>query len=229
MQSPLKIFVVITAYNEAKYLSGFLQKLIKQTPDFIVVDDGSIDNTAEIARKFTQHLLIHPINLGKGAAMKTGADYAFNVLKADVIIYMDGDDQHHPLDLEKFYDFFISHRSNLAQNGLVFGVRAFDQNMPLYRVLGNRFASVLVNLLFGQYLLDIPSGFKAMSRSVYQQLNWQSSDYGVELEIACKTAKYKIAFSEIPIKTIYHDLDRGMSMLDTFKMIHKVILWRINL
>ena len=224
MQSPLKIYVVITAYNEAKYLASFLQKLRTQTPNFIVVDDGSADETAKIAQKFTKHLLVHPVNLGKGAAMKTGADYAFKILQADVVIFMDGDDQHDPLDLAKFDNFFM-----LQKQGLAFGVRAFDQNMPLYRIFGNRFASVLINLLFGQYLSDIPSGFKAMSRAVYQKLRWQSSDYGVELEIACKTAKYKIPFTEIPIKTIYHDLDRGMSMIDAFKMIYKIILWRINL
>ena len=156
--------------------------------------------------------------------MKTGADYAFKILQADGVIFMDGDDQHDPVDLAKFYDFFM-----LRNQGLAFGVRAFDQNMPLYRVLGNRFASVLVNLLFGQYLSDIPSGFKAMSCSVYQKLAWQSSDYGVELEIACKTAKYKILFTEISIKTIYHDLDRGMNLTDAFKMIYKIVLWKINL
>ncbi len=224
MQSPLKIYVVITAYNEAKYLGRFLEKLSKNTRNLIVVDDGSTDQTAQIAQKYTKHLLIHPVNLGKGAAMKTGADYAFDIFKADAVIFMDGDDQHDPLDLDKFYNFF-----KLQKQGLVFGVRAFDQNMPLIRVLGNRFTSFLVKILFGIYLSDIPSGFKAMSRNVYQKLAWQSSDYGVELEIACKTAKHKIPFTEISIKTIYHDLDRGMNLTDAFKMIYKIILWRINL
>ena len=224
MQSPLKIYVVITAYNEAKYLASFLRKLSAQTPNFVVVDDGSVDDTAKIAQKFTKHLLIHPVNLGKGAAMKTGADYAFKILQADAVIFMDGDDQHDPLDLVKFYDFFMLHKQ-----GLVFGVRAFDQNMPLIRRLGNRFTSFLVQILFGSYLSDIPSGFKAMSKAIYQKLRWQSSDYGIELEIACKTAKFRIPFIEIPIKTIYHDLDRGMNLSDAFKMIYKIILWRINL
>ena len=224
MQSPLKTYVVVTAYNEEKYLTRFLEKLVKQTRDFIVVDDGSVDDTAKIAQKFTKHLLVHPVNLGKGAAMKTGADYAFKILQADAVIFMDGDDQHDPLDLTKFDDFF-----KLQKQGLAFGVRAFDQSMPLIRVLGNRFTSFLVKILFGSYLADIPSGFKAMSKAIYQSLRWQSSDYGIELEIACKTAKLKIPFTEIPIKTIYHDLDRGMNLNDAFKMIYKIILWRINL
>lgn len=224
MQSPLKIYVVITAYNEAKYLALFLQKLSAQTSNFVVVDDGSFDQTAKIAQKFTKHLLIHPVNLGKGAAMKTGADYAFKILQADAVIFMDGDDQHDPVDLTKFYDFFMLHKQ-----GLAFGVRAFDQNMPLIRALGNRFTSFLVKILFGSYLSDIPSGFKTMSKTVYQKLRWQSSDYGVELEIACKTAKLKIPFTEIPIRTIYHNLDRGMNLNDAFKMIYKIVLWRINL
>ena len=187
MQSHLKIYVVITAYNEAKYLGKFLEKLTQKTKDFIVVDDGSSDQTSTIAKKYSKNTLMHPVNLGKGAAMKTGADYAFNFLGADAVIFMDGDDQHDPADLDKFYDYFIYQN----KNGLAFGVRAFDQSMPFYRVLGNRFASLLVKMLFGTYLLDIPSGFKAMSCDVYKKLRWQSSDYGVELEIACKTAKLK--------------------------------------
>jgi glycosyltransferase involved in cell wall biosynthesis len=226
VQSPSKTYVVVTAYNEARYLASFLKKLQATTTAFIVVDDGSSDRTAEIAKTYTKNVLIHPVNLGKGAAMKTGADYAFDSLGAHAVIFMDGDDQHDPADLAKFYALLTE--SNQSAK-LIFGIRHFDQNMPIQRKFGNRFTSLLVSLLFGAYLSDIPSGFKAMNKAVYKQLRWQSSDYGVELEIACKVAKLEIPFSEVMIKTIYHDLDRGMNLLEAFKMIHKIVLWRINL
>jgi glycosyltransferase involved in cell wall biosynthesis len=157
--------------------------------------------------------------------MKTGAEYAFQNLAADVVIFMDGDDQHDPLDLPKFFTYF----KQTYHKNLVFGVRSTDKKMPWSRAFGNRFASWLVKILFGRYISDIPSGFKAMTRDCYQKLAWQSSDYGVELEIACKTAKYRLAFAELPITTIYHDLNRGMNILDSIKMIYKIILWRVNL
>ena len=217
--------MVVTAFNEALYLARFLSKLKTKAANFIVVDDGSADATVNIARKYTKHVLSHPVNLGKGAAMKTGADYAFEHLGAKAVIFMDGDDQHDVADLDGFYDLLQVDVSDQ----LIFGVRSIGNDMQLYRAVGNRFASLLVKIFFGVNISDIPSGFKAMSRSTYEQIRWQSSGYGVELEIACKTAKLRLEFKELPIRTIYHDLNRGMDLFDPVKMIYKILLWRINL
>ena len=76
---------------------------------------------------------------------------------------------------------------------------------------------------------DIPCGYKAMSKSAYKKLAWNSADYAVEMEIAARTAKYKVNYLTIPIKTIYHNFDRGMTIIDTVRMITKVVGWRISL
>lgn len=225
MQKTPDTIIVITAYNEAKYLPRFLEKLTAVTKNFLVVDDGSTDQTAFLARQFTPYVISHEVNLGKGAAMKTGADFAFQKLAAKKIIFMDGDDQHSVEDLAHFFSLMKDREKGIC----LFGIRSFRKQMPWYRILGNRSASILVNLFFGQYIPDIPSGFKALSKDVYQKLRWKSSDYGVELEIACRCAKQKLPFESIPIKTIYHDMDRGMDLFDAAKMLYKVLLWRINL
>jgi glycosyltransferase involved in cell wall biosynthesis len=217
--------IVITAYNEEKYLPRFLEKLQPLTKDFLVVDDGSTDQTAKLARQFTPYVISHEVNLGKGAAMKTGADFVFQKLHAKKIIFMDGDDQHSVEDLPNFFALMERREKNIC----LLGVRSFRKKMPWYRILGNRSASILVNLFFGHYIPDIPSGFKALSKDVYQKLRWKSSDYGVELEMACRCAKQKLPFETIAIKTIYHDMDRGMDLFDAVKMLYKVLLWRINL
>lgn len=225
MQSRSHIYIVVTAFNEALYLARFLSKLQTQTSNIIVVNDGSTDGTFAIARQYSRHVLDHLVNLGKGAAMKTGADYAFEQLGAQAVIFMDGDDQHDVHDLPAFVTLLQQRRP--AQ--LILGVRGLNHEMQLHRVLGNRFASWLVKLFFGVHVPDIPSGFKAMSRAVYRRLRWQSSDYGVELEIACKIAKFNMEFQLLPIRTIYHDLHRGMDVFDGIKMLYKILLWRINL
>ena len=225
MNAESKVYVVVTAYNEAKYLGRFLGKLQQKTKNFIVVDDGSSDETAAIATKYTPHVLIHPINLGKGAAMKTGADYAFEHLAASEIIFMDGDDQHDVDDLAHFYKTL----RQLTKPKLILGIRSLQHKMPISRVFGNKLASLLVQILFGQYVPDIPSGFKAMDQATYQQLRWRSTDYSVEMEIACKIAKKHLSFITLPIKTIYHDLDRGMNLTDSLKMVYKILMWRIDL
>lgn len=216
------VWIIVPGLNEEKYISTVLKKVLKQSKNIIVVDDGSQDKMAIIAQKLTPHVLCHSINLGKGAALKTGCEYAFKTLKADAVIFMDSDDQHDPEELSLFY-------KALESSDVVFGVRAFDDKMPLVRIMMNRLASAVIYFLFGEYIPDIPSGYKAISKHAYKKLAWNSQDYAVEMEIAARTAKYKMPFSTIPIKTIYHDLERGMTILDTVRMITKILSWRISL
>jgi glycosyltransferase involved in cell wall biosynthesis len=217
-----KIWVVLPAYNEATYLPIVLTKLQKITKHFIVVDDGSSDTTAAVARKFTKNVLIHPVNLGKGAALKTGCSFAFDVCKAKYVVLMDADDQHDP----KVLPLFVKSLDKGAE--IVLGVRDF-KSMPWLRTIGNRLGSVLIWTLFGRYIPDIPSGYKAFSKKAYHYLEWYSLGYSVEMEIAARIAKFKLPVSLVPIPTIYHDFSRGMTVLDTFTMIGYVIAWRISL
>lgn len=217
------IWLVVPVFNEVKYLDKVLTKISKVTKNYVVVDDGSSDKSVEIAKKHTKEVLVHQLNLGKGGALKTGSDYAFKYLNAKAVIFIDSDDQHDPQELKLFYNEF----SKGSQ--VVFGERKMDSKMPLIRVLGNKFASILVNLLFGSYVPDIPSGFKALSKDAYQKIRWQETGYGIELEIAARVAKYQIPFSVVPISTIYHDLDHGMTLLDAFKICFKLLNLKITI
>ena len=220
--STANTWIIIPGINEEKYIATVLKKVLKQTKNIIVVDDGSTDTMPELARKYTPHVLIHSVNLGKGAALKTGCEYAFNKLGAQAVIIMDADDQHDPEELPLFF-------KALTTSDIVFGVRSFDTKMPLARIIGNRLASVAIYFLFGEYIPDIPSGYKAFTKKAYKKIVWDSTDYSVEMEIAAKTAKFKIKFMTIPIETIYHDFERGMTILDTIRMITKIFSWRFSL
>jgi glycosyltransferase involved in cell wall biosynthesis len=220
--SKKNIWIIIPGLNEEKYIATVLKKVGKQTNNIIIVDDGSSDSMPKIAKKYTDHVLSHSVNLGKGAALKTGCEYAFKKLKAEAVIFMDSDDQHDPEELPSFI-------KALTVSDVVFGVRSFDENMPLIRIMMNRLASLVIYFLFGRYIPDIPSGYKAFTKKAYKKLSWNSTDYAVEMEIAARTAKYKLAYTKITIKTIYHDFDRGMTILDTVRMITKILSWRISL
>lgn len=140
------IWVIIPAYNEQKYITQVLKKVKKFTPNIVVVDDGSQDQTTSIAKKFTPHVLQHELNIGKGAALKTGCEYAFFHLGADAVVFMDSDDQHDPAELPKFYEAFAN------GSGVVFGVRDFNRQMPLARIVMNRLASALILFIFGSFI-----------------------------------------------------------------------------
>lgn len=218
----MKIFVVIPGYNEEKYLHTVLQNCVKETKNIIYVDDGSTDRSAQIASSHTPHVLVHKANLGKGAALKTGAVYAFDHLNADAIVFMDADNQHDPKELPKFF-------KALEKRDAVFGVRRMEANMPLSRFLGNKFASVALNVLFGSYIPDIPSGYKALTRKGYTKIPWKSKGYEVETEIAAFIAKHKVRFAIVEIESIYHDLDKGMTFLDSLSICKHLLQWRLSL
>ncbi len=220
---PATLWVVIPAYNEATYIAQVLKKVISVTPRVIVVDDGSKDQTSAQAEQWAAYTLTHKVNLGKGAALKTGCDFAFKNLKAESVIVMDGDDQHDPAELPLFAQEFKK------GNDVVFGIRQVDKDMPWLRAFFNRVASYLVAIFFGKYIPDIPSGFKAFTRKAYRYLAWDSVDYAVELEIAARTAKYRLPFSTVCIRTIYHDMNKGMTMLDVLRIIRYLINWKLRL
>lgn len=214
------VVVVVPVFNESEYIAGVLKNLNKTKYRYVVVDDGSSDNSVLLARKYAEHVLVHRINLGKGAALTTGTEYAFSKLKARAVVFMDSDAQHNPLEL----DLFLEKLKDGEQ--VVFGVRSFDTAMPWIKITTNRTASVLVSWLYGVYIPDIPSGFKALTKEAYEQVAWSSTNYSVELEIAVNVAKKRISFSTVPVQTIYLDFNRGFQILDALQMGFDLIRWR---
>lgn len=216
------VVVIVPAFNEGVRLESVLRSLKKTGMTFVVVDDGSADNTASIARKFSKHVLVHKVNIGKGAALKTGCEFAFGRLSAEAVVFVDADSQHDIGALPLFL------QGLKAGYPVILGERMIDSSMPLIKIIGNRLASVLVNVLFGMYIPDIPSGYKAMTKWGYRQVKWKSSDYKVELEIAVNIAKKHVRFCSVPIKTIYVDYERGFHFLDALSQIGSLLSWRFS-
>lgn len=215
-------WIIVPGLNEANTIRQVLKNIKKMSQNIIFVDDGSNDNSFALAKKEIDHVLRHEVNLGKGSALKTGSEYAFKNLGAEAVIFMDADGQHDPEDLQLFFKALKKHQ-------VVFGVRSFNEKMPLVRIFLNRVASLFVYLMFGSYVPDIPSGYKAMTKSAYQKLHWNSRDYAVEMEIAAKVAAKHIDYVTVPVKTIYNKLDRGMTLIDTVRVAGQMIGWRLNL
>lgn len=218
-----KTWIVIPAFNESQYIELVLRAVSKQTKNIIVADDGSSDDTVSLARKYTKHVLVHRINLGKGAALKTGCDYAFEHQGAQKVVLMDSDDQHDPAELSLFF--------NELKNGhdIIFGSRMNNSSIPIAKLLANKGLSLLLWLLFGAYVPDIPSGYKAFTKKAYETIAWDASGYEVEAEIAARVAKHKLSFSVVNIRTIYHDFDKGMTFLDAVQLLAPILNWRLRL
>jgi glycosyltransferase involved in cell wall biosynthesis len=215
----MKIFVVIPAFNEEKRIGGVLSDVKKLGYEFIVVDDGSRDKTSKVARKFTPYVLRHTINLGKGAALKTGSLAAFK-LGADAVIIMDSDGQHKAPDLPKF-------AAALQSYDVVLGVRNFAK-IPLIRLLGNKLITLVVRLLFGIRSQDILCGFKAFTKSAFRKIRWYSQGYSVETEIVALTGANRLKNCEVPIATLYYDKFKGMSIEQGIGILFEIIQFKLR-
>ena len=222
----MKIFLVIPLHNEEKQVNQVLNGLSKSVFNIVVVDDGSTDGSMQILKKSDiPHLsiLTHKVNLGKGAAMKTGADYAFEN-GADAVIFIDADGQHSPKNVENFIE-----KLNMKKYDVIFGSRNLSFGVPLVRYMGNKIASVVIRLLFGVYISDPICGFRAITKNAYSKIKWESTGYGVETEILARVGKNNLRFTEVPVDTIYHDKDKGVTMIDAFGVLGDVLKWRLTI
>jgi len=216
----MRYFVVITAFNEAPRIGPLLKKVKKFTKRIIVVDDGSLDKTGEVAQREAVKVLRHRVNLGKGAAIKTGVEMAFSK-KAEAVVLLDADGQHNPLHIPEFV-------GELRRGyDIVFGTR-IGAEAPFVRFIGNRLGSFLISLLFGIYRRDMLCGFIAFTRSAYEKIKWESTGYGVETEIVARTGKNKLKYGEIPIETIYKDKYKGVTILDAIGVLLNIPKWLIS-
>ena len=215
------VFVVLAAYNESDNIKVVLKELKKDYKNIIVVDDGSKDNTFNIAKKEGIIALKHVVNMGKGAAMKTGCDYAIKK-GAKILILIDADGQHQPKEVKKFI-------KAIKGNDIVFGYRKFSNEMPFILRFGNSCINKVTKLLFGLNLKDTQGGFRALTAQAYQKIRWDSIDYAMESEMIANAGKKRLKYKEIPIETIYSDRYKGTTVLDGIKIVINMILWRLKL
>lgn len=194
----MKICVVIPSYNESRSIGGLIAELRQQGLDVTVVDDGSQDNTAELARNSGAAVLVNPSNLGKGASLIKGFDYALSK-DFDAVVTMDGDGQHLPQDVPRFI--------LLAQNSeaMVFvGNRMYKTSgMPLVRVLTNKFMSWLISRTTKQKIPDSQCGFRLIKRKALEKINLSTSKYETESEILIKASRLGMKIESVPIETVY--------------------------
>lgn len=220
----MKITIVAPVFNEEVRVGDFLNSLNRLNYPIVVVDDGSSDGSVKTIKSLRNKritLLRHIINLGKGAALKTGCEYAFKN-GADAVILMDTDGQHSADDLPQF-----EKKLEVDKYDVVLGSRNLNLGIPLDRYIGNKIASVFVSLLFGIYVSDLICGFRGLNKKAYKKINWESTGYGVETEMVINIKRNGLSHCEVPVETIYYDNFKGASITDAFAVLMNLIKWRI--
>ena len=174
----MEIITIIPSYNEEKTIKGIVHQALNYS-DVLVVDDGSTDHTSKLAVEAGARIIKHDINLGKGAAIKTGLA---KVLNDDykVIILMDGDGQHNPECIP-----FLA--SGIGKTGMVICSRFTDGpplGMTLMRRLSKKLTTKIIKSITGYQITDSQCGFRAFSSDIaHFFLNIPYNDYTYESEI----------------------------------------------
>ena len=207
-----KVVVVMPAYNVAHILPKTVSELPKGFADeIIVIDDGSKDNTSEVASSLGVGFVRHEKNKGYGATQKTGYREALR-RKADIVVMVHGDNQYDPSLAPKFvmkikdgYDVVTGTRMILGD--------ALSGGMPLWKYVPNRFLTHLENFIFGTNITDYHNGYRAFSADFLRRipLDLLSDKFDFDTDIIIQAAIRRCRIAEIPNPTRYKDENSQMS------------------
>ncbi len=222
----MKIYLVIPTYNEAKTIAGIIRKIRQQELEVVVIDDGSLDNTYEIAKDNGAIVLRNENNEGKGASLIKGFHYAQD-RDCDAVITMDGDGQHLPEEIPYFIRL-----AKYSNSGIFIGNRMFKiKNMPFVRVFTNKLMSWLISFVAGQSIPDTQCGFRLIKKEVLEKINLKTSKYETESEIIIKASRLGFKIESVPIKSIYSGEKSQINLvIDTLRFIKFIAreLWTMK-
>lgn len=197
------LIIGIPAYNEETGIGSVVLSAQQHTDTVIVVDDGSSDRTAEIARQAGAVVIEHKKNSGKGQAMQTLFDYV-KEYDFDALVVFDGDGQHAPADVPTVVEPVIN-----GDSDLVIGSRYLkrDKETPSYRRFGQQVLDMLTGQTARMNLTDTQSGFRAFSPEAVENLNFRTKGMGVESEMINSATKQNLEIEERPIDVRYRGID----------------------
>jgi UDP-N-acetylglucosamine---dolichyl-phosphate N-acetylglucosaminyltransferase len=217
-----KIFVIIPAFNEGKVIQNVIAEVRGEGyRNIIVVDDGSKDDTFKQAKDNGAVALRHKINRGKGAAIKTGIEAA-KTLGAAVVVTIDGDGQHNPVDIKNML-------AKIDQGyDVILGSRLMNKSgMPFIKVIYNHVGNFLTWYLNGLWVTDSQSGFRAYSHKALHLIDTRSDRYEYDSEIIREIYRHHLKYLEVPIEVRYTEYSMGkvqkQSFLNGLKTVYKMI------
>jgi glycosyltransferase involved in cell wall biosynthesis len=200
-----KVVVVMPAYNAAKTLHMTYADLPQNVVDLvIVVDDGSSDETARIARELGLELFIHDRNYGYGANQKTCYREALRA-GADIVVMVHPDYQYDPTLLPEIIRPIEAGDADVVLGSRLMGIHPIRQGMPWWKYYSNRFLTTLENWVFGLRLSEYHTGYRAFRRQVLESVNLQmdSDRFIFDQEILAQIVNLKMRITEVPVPTRY--------------------------
>ena len=193
-----EVSVIIPAYNEVKTILEVVRRVQAQpfSKEIIIVDDCSVDGTTELLAQtaFPENVRVlrHEKNLGKGAGIRTGVQAATK----DIIIIQDADLEYNPSDFPIVLRPILDGVADVVYGSRFLGIH---RSFMLHHYLGNRFLSIITNLLYNNMLTDMETGYKAFRAPVIKSVRIRSNRFDFEPEITAKVLKQGYRIYEVPI------------------------------
>lgn len=220
------VYIVIPCYNEGEILRKTVEALLPLGYEVVVVDDGSYEDPHETLADLTIHYLRHPINLGQGAALQTGMDYARSQ-GADAVIHFDADGQHDKDDIPRFL------AALEAGADVVVGSRFLRESdlahVPKGKRLLLRCARIVNGLFTGMWLTDAHNGFRALGRKALETIDLTENRMAHATEIMSQIRIAKLKVAEIPVTIHYTEYSqaKGQKWTNSLNILIDLILNKI--
>lgn len=225
----MKLSIIIPTYNEKNTIKEIIRRVRSVQLDniekeIIVVDDKSTDGTREILKMEEDsglRVLYHPKNQGKGASIRTGLKYA----TGDLIVIQDADLEYDPEDYRKLIEPILKSKSQVVYGSRFTGEH---RNMFFWHYIGNRFLSLVTNLLYNTTLSDMETCYKLFTREALDGITIRAGRFNFEPEITAKILKKGIRIYEVPISYAGREFSEGKKITwrDGFVALWTLIKYR---
>lgn len=221
--SDFRTWIVVPLYNEATVIAGVIAGLLPHFPNVVCIDDGSTDGSADVARQAGAHVVEHPINLGQGAALQTGIDYALSRLECEYIVTFDADGQHRVEDAEGMVA--VARESGAA---IVFGSRFLDDRTRpgwMKHVI-LKTAVWVTNLTTSVKLTDAHNGLRVIRRDAAAYIQLKQDRMAHATEIVLQLGDTGLPWTEYPVELLYTDYSRskGQSVLNAVNILVDLVI-----
>lgn len=218
--------LIIPVYNEEKVIRGVIEEASKTFSKIVCVNDGSHDDSSYKILETSAELVEHPVNLGQGAALQTGIEYAYQDESTKYFVTFDADGQHRIEDVLKMLEYIRSNEVDIILGSRFLGKA---ENVSSLKRVVLKAAVIFSNITTGLKLTDAHNGLRVFNRRVASGINITMPDMAHASEIIHRIAERKYVYHEMPVTITYteYSKSKGQSLMNAINITFDLMLQKV--